>query len=80
MDRLVNSLAIGRALIGIVVGELYGSRSGLGYLAAYYGNTFQINYLMAVILIFIVFGVTLTQLVHLLSVKLSHNNNQEGRP
>lgn len=61
-------LAIGRALTGIVVSEIYGGRGGVGYLASYYGQTFQINKLVAVIFIFIIFSLLLTKIIHYVSV------------
>ena len=33
--------AAGRALLGVVVGELYASTAGLGHMIADAGNTFQ---------------------------------------
>lgn len=64
------NLSIGRALTGIIVGELYGARGGVGYLASYYGQTFQIEKLMAVILIFILFSLFLTNFVGYISKRL----------
>ena len=34
-------LGLGHALIGIVVGEMYGATSGIGYMMAVAGSTFQ---------------------------------------
>lgn len=62
-------LSIGRGLMGVIVSELYGAQAGLGYLLTLFSSTFQIDKLMAVILIFIVTGVFLTQLVHLAEEK-----------
>jgi NitT/TauT family transport system permease protein len=50
--------AAGRALLGVVVGELYAATAGIGFLIAVSGNTFQTDKVFAGILI-----VTFTGLV-----------------
>ncbi len=63
-------LSIGRGLMGVIVAELYGSGAGLGYLMTLFSSTFQIDKLMAVIVIFIVAGVGMTGLVQMAEDKV----------
>jgi NitT/TauT family transport system permease protein len=46
----------GRALLGVVVGELYASTAGLGHMIAEAGNTFQTDVVFFGVLIFMVTG------------------------
>ena len=69
------NLAIGRALTGIIVGELYGSSGGIGYLASYFGQTFQIDKLIAIIIIFIIFSLLLTNAIYLLTERFNYEEN-----
>ncbi len=56
-------LAIGRAIVGVVVGELFGANAGLGYLIYTSGQTFDVPSLFAGVLCLAVAGVFLTFLV-----------------
>ena len=53
-------LGIGHALVGIVVGELYGASAGLGYLIAIGGTTFQTDKVMVGVVIIASAGMALT--------------------
>lgn len=53
-------LAIGRAIVGVVVGELFGARAGLGFLIFTSGQTFDVPALFLGVLILALVGVTLT--------------------
>ena len=46
----------GRALLGVVVGELYASTAGLGHMIAEAGNTFQTDVVFLGVLIFMATG------------------------
>ena len=46
----------GRALLGVVVGELYASTAGLGHMIAEAGNTFQTDVVFFGVLIFMATG------------------------
>lgn len=59
-------LAVSRGLIGMLVAEFYVSSKGLGYLMTFYGSTFQTSKFLAVVLIVVAIGVTLTTAVNLL--------------
>ena len=57
-------LAVGRGIVGVVVGELFGSQAGLGHLIFISGQTFQTAELFVGILCLAAAGVGLTALVH----------------
>jgi len=50
-------LAVGRGIIGVVVGEIFGSFNGLGFLIVQYSQAFQTAKTLAVVLILAVIGV-----------------------
>jgi NitT/TauT family transport system permease protein len=56
-------LAIGRAIVGVVVGELFGANAGLGYLIFVSGQTFDVPTLFSAVLCLAAAGVFLTWLV-----------------
>ena len=56
-------LGLGHALVGIVVGEMYGATQGLGYLIAVSGARFQTDRVMVGIILIAGLGVALTQLL-----------------
>jgi len=56
-------LGLGHALVGIVVGEMYGATQGLGYLIAVAGARFQTDQVMVGIILIAGLGVTLTELL-----------------
>jgi NitT/TauT family transport system permease protein len=53
-------LAIGRAIVGVVVGELFGARAGLGFLIFTSGQTFDVPALFLGVLLLAIAGVVLT--------------------
>jgi NitT/TauT family transport system permease protein len=54
-------LGLGHALIGIVVGEMYGASAGIGYMMQTAGATFQTDRVMVGIIIIAAVGMALTQ-------------------
>lgn len=54
-------LALGRALIGVVVGEMFGGTAGLGYQIAYSGAFFKTANLFASLIIVVLIGIVFTQ-------------------
>lgn len=56
-------LAIGRSVVNVVVAELLASEVGLGYVIAYYGNTFRVAEVFVAITCVVVIGVALNQLM-----------------
>ena len=53
-------LGIGRGIVGVVVGELFGARAGLGYLIFISGQTFDVPALFVGIITLAILGVGLT--------------------
>jgi len=59
-------LGLGHALVGIVVGEMYGATKGLGFLIATAGARFQTDKVMVGIILIASAGVALTELLRLI--------------
>ena len=59
-------LGLGHALVGIVVGEMYGATHGLGFLIATSGARFQTDKLMVGIILIASAGIALTELLRLI--------------
>lgn len=64
-------LALGRALVGMVVADLYTAVSGIGYLIARYAQTIQIDRLLVPVVTLSVLGVTLVQGLRWLEAKVA---------
>lgn len=62
-------LGVGRALIGVLVGELYAATAGIGYLISVFGNTFQTDKVFVGVLIVCAFGMILMELLKRLETK-----------
>jgi len=56
-------LAIGRALIGVMVGELYAATAGIGFMITVAGATFQTDKVFVGVLIFALSGMIATDIV-----------------
>ncbi len=56
-------LAVGRALIGVMVGELYAATAGIGFMITVAGATFQTDKVFVGVLIFAIAGMTLTSVI-----------------
>ena len=56
-------LAVGRALIGVFVGELYAATAGIGFMITVAGATFQTDKVFVGILIFIITGLVVTDIL-----------------
>src|SRR5437867_2005731 len=54
-------LGIGRALMGVVVGELFGATAGLGFSIAFYGALLKTTDMIASLVVVVVLGVVCTQ-------------------
>ncbi len=54
-------LGIGRALMGVVVGELFGATAGLGYSISYYGGLLKTTDMIASLVVIVVLGVLCTE-------------------
>ena len=56
-------LAIGRALIGVMVGELYAATAGIGFMITVAGATFQTDKVFVGVLIFALSGMIATDII-----------------
>ena len=56
-------LGLGHALVGIVVGEMYGATRGLGFLIAVAGARFQSDKVMVGIILIATAGVVMTEIL-----------------
>jgi len=54
-------LGVGRALMGVVVGELFGATAGLGHSISYYGALLKTTDMIASLVVIIIVGVLCTQ-------------------
>ena len=63
-------LAVGRAVLGVVVGELYASQAGIGHQLIAYGAAMRIDRLLVYALIISAFGYAMTSLVRLLETRV----------
>jgi len=63
-------LALGRALIGVVVGELFSANAGLGFHISYYGAKLRFGDVFASLFVIVVIGVATTQLIRLFEARL----------
>lgn len=75
-------LAVGRAIVGVVVGEVFGSNAGLGYLIYTAGQTFDVPTLFSAVLCLAAAGVFLTWLVGRVEASLARWKHVvgEGEP
>ena len=63
-------LALGRALIGVVVGELFSSNAGLGFHISFYGAKLCFSDVFAGLVVVILVGVGLIQLIRFLETRI----------
>jgi NitT/TauT family transport system permease protein len=72
-------LAVGRALVGVVIAEFYTAITGLGYLIVLYANSFQTARVFVPVVILMALGVTLTWLLQLVETRLAPWQTVEGK-
>jgi NitT/TauT family transport system permease protein len=63
-------LGIGRALVGVVVGEFFVGDKGLGYSIAYYAGLLRTTDMIAAVVVIGVLGVLLTQILSVLERRI----------
>ncbi|MBI5441794.1 MAG: ABC transporter permease [Deltaproteobacteria bacterium] len=63
-------LALGRALIGVVIGELFSSNAGLGFHISYYGAKLRFSDVFASLFVIVALGVGMSQAIRLLESRL----------
>ena len=64
-------LAIGRAVLGVVVAEFFGSEAGLGVMMVQAAGRYQVDVVFSGLIIFAVLSLALTALVQMLEHRLS---------
>jgi NitT/TauT family transport system ATP-binding protein len=64
-------LAVGRAVVGMVVAEMFTAMTGLGGAIVYFSNAFATDKLFVVIILLALLGVALTEAVKFLEVRLA---------
>ena len=64
-------LAIGRAILGVVVGEFFGSSRGLGYMIASAATNYKVDVVFVGVTIFMAFSLVLTLAVKRLESRLA---------
>jgi ABC-type nitrate/sulfonate/bicarbonate transport system permease component len=64
-------LAVGRALVGMVVAEFFTSINGVGYLIVRYSNSFQPDHLLVPIIVVMALGIVLTTITRTLEGRIA---------
>lgn len=64
-------LGIGRALIGVIIGELFSSNAGLGFHIAYYGARLNFSHVFAGLFVVVLLGLASTQIIRVVELRLS---------
>jgi len=70
-------LAIGRALVGMVIAEFYTSISGLGYMITRYAHIFRMDRTFVPVILLMVMGVTLTAALGWVERRVAPWNRQD---
>jgi NitT/TauT family transport system permease protein len=64
-------LGLGRALVGVIVAEMFTALSGLGYMMVLYGNTFRTAKLFVPIVVLAVASIMITKLIQRLEQRIA---------
>lgn len=64
-------IGIGRALIGVVLGEMFSANVGLGFRMTYYGARLRTTDVLVPLVVIILFGIVATQAVRILESRLA---------
>ncbi len=54
-------IAIGRGIVGIIVGEFYAASEGIGYLLLSYGDNYQLSEMFVIILVLMIIAAAFTE-------------------
>lgn len=65
-------LAVGRALIGVLVGELFCANAGLGYHISFYGARLFFGDVFAGLFLLVALGVSATQGIRAIETRFAH--------
>jgi len=72
-------LGLARALVGVVVAEMFTALSGLGYMVTTYGNTFKVNFVFVPIVVLAALSVFLNAGLHWIERRLTPWNQNRMR-
>jgi ABC-type nitrate/sulfonate/bicarbonate transport system permease component len=64
-------VGLGRALVGVVVAEMFTALDGLGYMMVLYGNTFRTAELFVPIVVLAALSIAITNVIHRIERKLA---------
>ena len=64
-------IAVGRALVGMVVAEFFTSITGIGYLIVRYSNAFQPDHLLVPIVVVMALGIILTAITRQIEKRIA---------
>ena len=64
-------IGIGRALIGVVLGEMFSANVGLGFRMTFYGARLRTTDVLVPMVVIILFGVLATQVIRILETRLA---------
>ncbi|PLX21391.1 hypothetical protein C0584_02660 [Candidatus Parcubacteria bacterium] len=70
-------IAVGKAIIGLVIADMFGYGLGLGYLLTYYGATFKVANLMFIILLLLSISLILNMFIDYFSKKMVYWKNNK---
>jgi NitT/TauT family transport system permease protein len=71
-------VGLGRALVGVVVAEMFTALAGLGYMVVFYGNTFRTAELFVPIVVLAVLSIVITNLIYRLERWMAPWRRVEG--
>ena len=72
-------LAVGRALVGMVVAEFFTSITGVGYLIVRYSNSFEPDHLLVPIVVVMALGIVLTSITRWIEKRIAPWTAQASR-
>ena len=64
-------LAVGRALIGVIIGELFSSNAGLGFHISYFGARLRFADVFAGLFMVVLVGICTTQLMRMVEIRFT---------
>ncbi len=64
-------IGVGRALVGVVLGEMFSANVGLGFLMTYYGSRLRTTDLLVPLVVLVLFGVGATQGIRFLEHRVA---------
>ena len=64
-------LGLGRALVGVVVAEMFTALAGLGYMVVFYGNTFRTAELFVPIMVLAALSIAITNVIYRIEQRIA---------